>query len=417
LRRSKKVIWIVVIAAAATFAGLRIREAYSLQTESAGKKGKKGGGSRIVSVSVEAAREGSVREEILLTGSLRSKEQVEVTAKATGRVEKIMFELGDKVKSGDLIAELEDDELQQQVNRANASIAVVRASTKQRMAELENSKAHLARAETLLKEGLIPKADYESRLTAFQVVEAQIQLAHAQERQAQAELNELKIRLAQTRIYSPMTGVVARRHVDPGALLGPSTPILSVVNLSTMVTMANVPEREVGKLRVGNKAMVEVDAFSDRKFTGRIARISPVLDAATRSATVEVEIPNPDGGLKVEMFARVTLDLESSRRAVLIPREGLVYRGQQPGVYVHQASRPVFRPVETGLIVGNDVEILANLEAGTAIVTRGASMLREGDQVQLAGEGKGRKGEARRAGAEKEGNVKAEATPNGAAGR
>ncbi|MDX1979489.1 MAG: efflux RND transporter periplasmic adaptor subunit [Bryobacteraceae bacterium] len=395
----KKFAAILVAASLAGFMGFRIYEARKQHAE-APKKGAKKGGARIVSVSVGQARVGRVREEILLTGALRPKEQVDITAKATGRVEKLFFQLGDRVNKGDLIAELEDDELQQQVLRAKASLAVVRASTQQREAELRNSQANLTRANTLLKEGLIPKTDFESRQTEFQVVQAQIQLAKAQERQVQAEINELEIRLAQSRIYAPMAGVVARRYIDQGAVVSASTPIISLVNLNTMVTMANVPEREVGKLRIGNQAMIEVDAFAGQQFQGKVARISPVLDAATRSATVEVEIANTDHRLKAEMFARVTLDLESTHEAVIIPREGLVYRGQQPGVYATEHGKPVFRPIETGRTIGADVEVLANLDAGTAIVTRGATMLREGDEIRVADENAGGGAKQRASGTE-----------------
>ncbi|MEZ5402903.1 MAG: efflux RND transporter periplasmic adaptor subunit [Bryobacteraceae bacterium] len=382
--KPKVIIALVFVAAAAVLIGLRIRTAFAEHAEANAKAAKKKGGARVVSVSVGKAEYGHVREEILLTGSLRPKEQVDVVAKATGRVERLRFQLGDRINKGDLIAELEDDELQQQVQRATAALAVVQASSRQRQAELENAKAQLGRTESLMKEGLIPRTEYDSRRTAYEVSSAQLQLAKAQEGQAQAEINELKIRLAQTKIYAPMTGLVARRYVDEGALLSPATPIVSLVNMATMVTMANVPEREVGKLRAGNRAVVEVDAFGDRQFEGRVARIGPVLDAATRTATVEVEIPNREGGLKAEMFARVMLDLESTRQAVLIPREGLVYRGQQPGVYVTDNNRPTFRPVETGQTLGAKVEIVENLSAGDTIVLRGATMLREGDGIRIA---------------------------------
>lgn len=160
-------------------------------------------------------------------------------------------------------------------------------------------------------------------------------------------------------------------------------PILTLVNLSTMVTMAAVPEQEVGKLRIGTRARVEVDAFGEQSFEGRVARIAPVLDAATRSATVEVEIPNPGGRLKAEMFARVTLDLGAMRPALLIPRDGLVYRGSQPGVFMVDRGRSTFKPIETGQTLGNEVEVLANLQPGAQIVTRGSAMLREGDQLRI----------------------------------
>lgn len=381
MTKRRKIIFITLATLAGALAAVRIYSIYQKQKGADAAK-RPGAAERVVAVGVAVARTGLVRDEILLTGSLRPKEQVDVTAKVTGRVEKIAFELGDVVKKGELIAELESDEPEQQVKRASAALAVARASSLQRRAQLENSKADLDRAEMLLEEGLIPRQDYESRRTAYQVVEAQLQLAQAQEQEAQAQLNELKIRLSQSKIYAPMSGHVARRHVDVGALVNSATPIITLVNLATMVTMANVPEREVGKLRVGNKATIEVDAFGNARFAGRVARIGPVLDASTRSATVEVEIPNPDGGLKAEMFVRVLLDLGSTRPAVLIPREALVYRGQQAGVYLNQSGTPVFVPVDTGTAIDGEIEV-SSLKPGTSIVARGATMLREGDRIRI----------------------------------
>jgi len=383
LRKLKTIIGLAILIAAGVFFGLRVRQASQVQAEAAKKTATKKSAARVVSVSTGQARTGRMRQEILLTGSLRPKEQVEVTAKATGRVEKVTHQLGDFVKQGELVAILEDSELQQQVLRAQAALRVVDASARQRKAEMANSKASLGRSASLMKEGLIPKSEHETRQTEYEVVQAQLQLTEAQRGQAQAELNELKIRLEQTKIYASISGHVAKRHIDQGAVVSPSTPIVTLVNLSTMVTQANVPEHEVGKLRVGNEANIEVDAFPGKPFQGRVARISPVLDPATRTATVEVEIPNRESGLRAEMFARVRLDLGSLRDAVLIPREGLVYRGTQPGVFLIERNRALFRAIETGQTMGSDVEVLANLTPGTTIVTRGASMLREGDELQV----------------------------------
>ena len=128
------------------------------------------------------------------------------------------------------------------------------------------------------------------------------------------------------------------------------------------------------------------DAVTDR------ADGIPVLDAATRSALIEIDIANPNRVLKAEMFARINLDLGTMREATLIPRDGLVYRGQQPGVYVvEQENQPVFRAIETGMTRENEVEVLANLMPGTTIVGRGATMLRDGDRIAVAGAG-GKKG-------------------------
>lgn len=378
--------FLILVCVVVAFGAWRLRQSAPPQA-SGSRAGPGGPVVRKVSVTLVKAQTGVLHERLLLTGALKPKEQVDVTPKATGRVERILVNVGDPVKVGDLIAELEDAELQQQVNRAEAALAVAKASQTQREAELSNAKAELDRARQLLNDGLISSQDFEAKKTSYEVVQAQVRLAQAQGDQAEAELKELRIRLSQAKIYAPIPGHIAQRHVDVGALVSPTTPIVRVVNLVTMVTAASVPEREIGKLRVGNHAVVRVDAFGSHSFDGHVARISPVLDAATRSAAIEIEINNPEGLLKAEMFARVDLDLSSTRQAVLIPREGLVYRGQQPGVYLLDRDRPVFRPIETGLTQGDQVEVLANLEPGAVIIGRGASMLAEGDRVVVVGEG------------------------------
>ncbi len=361
---------------------------YELKQEDAAPKTAKKKGGRTVSVDMARAEVGQVRETLVLTGALKPKEMVDVTAKATGRLEKTHFRIGDTVKLGDLVAELEDSELEQRVRRAEAAIAVNSASVAQREAELGNVKANLERASQLFNEGLMAPQEYDQQKTSLAMVEAQVQLAEAQKQQSEAELRELKIQLEQTKIYAPMNGVVAVRYLDEGAVVSPSQPIVRIVSLSTMVSQGNVPERNVGKLRVGNIAEVRVDAIPDQVFHGRVSRISPVLDAATRSALIEIDIANPQRTLKAEMFARINLDLGTMREATLIPRDGLVYRGQQPGVYVvEQENVPVFRPIETGMTRENQVEVLANLEPGTEIVGRGATMLRDGDKIAVAGAG------------------------------
>ena len=387
----KRIIVILVILGFAGFVGYRAWDAYEAKQIADGKKAGKGGpgkkgaaAGQTVTVSVAEVRTGQVREEILITGSLQPLEQVDATAKLTGRVETMHVNVGDRVRRGDLLADLEDLELQQQVRRATASQEVVRATLDQRRAELANAEADLERSRQLMEGGLIPRQEYESKQTSFRVVQAQVQLTRAQGEQALAELNELKIRLEQMKITSPIDGIIAQRFVDVGAVISPATPVVRVVNLSTLVTRANVPEREVSKLRLGNRAQVVVDAFGDQTFDGIVARISPVMDAATRSALVEVEIPNRQGNLRAEMFARVQLDLASVRPAVLVPREALVYRGQQAGVYVLTGNRPMFRGVEPGISQGNEVEILSNLDPGTRIVSQGAAMVSDGITLQFA---------------------------------
>ena len=381
-------------------------------------KGKASGPSDVRTVTVETteSRMGQIRERLALTGALKPKEQVDVTPKAAGRVLRLLVNVGDTVGKDTLIAELEDDELQQQVNRAKASINVAGASLSQREAELANAKLNLQRAETLLKDGLIPRQQFEAEKTSVQVLEAQVELARAQQKQAEAELRELSIRLEQTKVYAPIHGQVSMRNVDVGALVGPSTPIVQIVNIKTLVTSTSVPESDVAKMRIGTGATIRVDAMPDQPFAGRVARISPVLDPSTRSATVEIEIPNPNMQLRAEMFVRVEMNLESSREAVIIPRQSLVYRGDSAGVYVVDRGKQTFRFIETGLTQEDHVEVLSNLTPGTVVVAKGASMLREGDIMKIVA-GPGANGEKRGTRAEAEGSAPKVAPVQGSGGR
>ena len=379
----KRVLTTVLLLAVIGFAAHRVWQRTQVRKQAGTKQSEASGIARVISVNVVEARDGRVRDRVEITGALKPKEQVDVSSKVTGRIIQIAGEVGSYVRRGDSIAGLEDSELVQQVRRATAAQAVVSATLQQRRAELGSAKADVDRAKLLLDSGLIARQDYDAKVTNYRVFQAQVALTEAQGEQAAAELRTLNIQQEQMRIKAPISGFVAQRYVDVGAVVSPTTPIVRLVNLSTLVTVANVPERQVGKIRQGMRALVHVDAHSDTAFEGRVARIAPVLDPATRTAFVEIEIPNRSNLLRAEMFARVTLQLESLRKAVLIPRESLVYRGTQAGVFVVEESRPMFRPIETGSAEGQEVEVLGNLAAGAAVVSRGAAMVSEGDRIKI----------------------------------
>ena len=160
---------------------------YEVTRESAAPAKKQAG--RIVNVDLTAAHVGQVREELLLTGSLKPKEIVDVSPKSTGRIERSHFLVGDRVKGGVLVAEIEDDELEQQVRRSEAALAVSKANISSRKAELANSVASLERAKLLFDEELLSPQEYQQARTSLEVMEAQLELAEAQAQQSMAELS------------------------------------------------------------------------------------------------------------------------------------------------------------------------------------------------------------------------------------
>ena len=343
------------------------------------------GGGRPQLVEVATVRQGSIREQVSLVGSLKPLERVDVTPKITGRLKTVLVQVGDPVKQGQLIAELEDDELGQQELRFQASLAVTQANHSQREAELENARAERERAANLVEEGLISPQSWDTIQTRYRVVESQLKLAQAQVQQATADLQELRIRKQQTKLMSPMDGYVGRRYLDPGALLNPNAPVVTVLQLSRMVTEVSVPEQYLSRLRVGNSAKISVDALQGQVFEGKVARISPLLDTATRTSAVEIEIANPAAQLKAEMFARIQMDLGTERSVLLVPREAVVLRGQQAGVNVLQDDKVKFHPIQPGLSTDEGVEILDGLELGVTVITRGSQALRDGDAVTVPG--------------------------------
>jgi RND family efflux transporter MFP subunit len=364
--------------------GFRLYQELGGEEAIAGPGGRAGGpASRGQLVEAAAPERTTITDRLSLIGSLQAKQQVEVTPKVSGRLLEVRVDRGSRVRAGQIVARLEDDELRQQVRRAEAAHRVARASLAQREAELANREMELERYRNLSDDGVVSAQQLETASTNVQVTRAQMSLAEAQIAQAEAELEELRIRLGQTEIASPMNGIVATRYGDAGALLSSSTPIFLILDLSTMLTVINVPEREINKIAVGSEAKVTVDALAGEMFSGRVVRISPILDPQTRTAPVEIELENTGEHLKAEMFARVDLDLQTEREALLVPRDALVYRNDRQGVFVVDAETARFQPVTTGLTEGELVEIVEGVGDLDVVVSRGASLLQNGDPVQV----------------------------------
>jgi len=389
--RIKHLFIILPLVALAGFIGYKVFQAVKAKSEiqqtatgqPGGGRGGPGGGGRAQTVQTGAVTSGKISEKITLTGSLRAKERVDVNPKIQGRIVGITVDTGQAVARGALIAEIEDDEIKQQVERSKAAIAVVDASIAQREAELNNAKAEMDRKRQLVEAGLLSRIELDSLETRYRVAQSQLELARAQRRQSEAEQRELNIRQSQTRVYSPINGIVAKRHVDIGAMASAATPVVTVVSVSPMVIEAQASERDIARIRRGSPVNVTVDSLPGQIFAGRVMRISPLLDPQTRNGLVEIEIPNRNGMLKGEMFARIELDLGSQRETALLPRDALVYRGEQPGVYVIESEKAKFQPVATGLTQEDKVEVVNGLKAGDVVITRGSNLLKDGDRVRV----------------------------------
>jgi RND family efflux transporter MFP subunit len=332
----------------------------------------------------------AVTEELPVVGNLIGAATVEVVPKLSGRLEAVNVRLGDRVSQGQVLARVDDREIRQQVAQAQASFEVAQATVRQREADLKFAETNLERSRSLFNRQLLPQQTLDDAEARFQSSQAQLDLARAQFNQAQARLEELKITLTNTLIASPVDGFVGKRHLDPGAFVSTNAPVVSVVDIRFVRLVVNLVEKDLRRIEVGSGAIANVDAFPDERFEGRVARVAPVLDPSTRTAEIEIEIPNPDFRLKPGMYARVRLTVGQREEAVVIPRNAVVTVGGQRGVFVvdrgDEGVIARFAPITTGLENQERSEVLKGVSPGQQVVTVGAAALRDGDRVRLAGE-------------------------------
>jgi RND family efflux transporter MFP subunit len=403
-------------------------------------------------VEFAVAKRAPVSEQILVVGNLIGAATVQVVPRVNGRLSDVNVKLGDSVRRGQTIAKVEDSEIQEQVRQAQAAHKVAEATVRQRDADLKLAKTNKDRSESLYKRQLLPQQTYDDTVARLEAAQAQNDLANAQFDQARARLEELKITLQNTIIASPVDGFVSKRFSDAGAFVGPNSPVAAVVDIRTVRMVANLVEKDMKRVPAGTSAAVEVDAFPGEKFAGRVSRVAPVFDPATRTAEMEIEIPNSDYRLKPGMYSRVVLTVDSRPNALTVPRNALVEVEGKPGVFITSAGResggqgargqhPVqpasapgansgdatggnaanggsppggstltvkFIPVETGIRDGEHIEIKSGLNEGARVITTGAGALKDGDRVVAAstdtrsrGERANREGAAQRQGSDK----------------
>src|SRR5688572_5698665 len=376
-----------------------------------GRGGRRGGGAGgfgggqfgrpPLTVELAKAARATIQSDITLVGNLIGQATVAVASRAAGRVESVSVRLGDRVTRGQRLAKIEDFEIQEQVKQAEAAQQVSEATIRQREADLKLAQTNAERSRNLFERQLLPKQTLDDNEARYQSAIASVDLARAQSSQSKARLDELRINLANTIIISPVTGFVSKRTIDPGAFVSQNVPVVDVVDISTVRLVANVVEKDLKELQTGNTTRVEVDAFPGEVFTGRIARVSPVLDPATRTAPIEIEVPNSAARLKPGMYARVSVTTSTNKQALVVPATSIVDLGGRRGVFTPLNESAVFRALDVGTEQEDIVEVLGGLAEGDIVITTGSSALRDGDRIVLPGgaaAGRGRRGAGAAAG-------------------
>jgi RND family efflux transporter MFP subunit len=423
MRKTLLVVIVAVVALAGFMVYGRSKDAAATEGAGAGTAAGGRGGGRAgrppMPVEFATVKRAPLAERVLVVGNLIGAATVQAVPKINGRLHSVDVQLGDPVRRGQIIAKVEDREIQEQVRQAEAAYRVAEATIRQREADLKLAQTNLERNRSLLDRQLLPKQTFDDTDARHQAAVAQLDLAKAQFEQSKARLDELKINLANTVISSPVDGFVGKRFLDPGASVSPNVPVASLVDIRTVRMVANLVERDVRRVTVGTHADIDVDAYPGETFTGRVSRVAPVFDPATRTAEMEIEVPNPGFRLKPGMYARVQLTVAVRPDAITVPSNAVVRLDGKAGVFVADArgggpsggggAAPAgttgkatssddkslsakFVAIETGINDGKNVEIVKGVRDGARVITTGAGALKDGDRVVAATPSGGRRG-------------------------
>ncbi|MDQ3169711.1 MAG: efflux RND transporter periplasmic adaptor subunit, partial [Acidobacteriota bacterium] len=353
----------------------------------AGRMGGPGGGRPPMSVDAEAARPADLNDELQVVGNLVGNATVDVVPKVGGRLASVRARIGDVVSRGQVIATIEDNEIREQVRQAEAGGQVAQATIRQRQADLKFAQTNLDRARSLFARQLLARQALDDAEAQQQASAAQLDLARAQAAQSSSRLQELRITLSNTIIRSPVDGFVGARLLDQGGFASTNQPVFSVVDIRPVRLVASLVERDFRRVRAGTQAIVGVDAFPGEQFNGLVARVAPVFDPQTRTAQMEIEVPNPSGRLKPGMYARVTLRVAEKKGVLTVPRNAVVDRNDAKVVFVVEEAVARQRIIEVGIQGPDRVEVTAGLREGERVVTTGAAALQDGDRIALPNAG------------------------------
>lgn len=358
-------------------------------------------------VQAEPVRQDSVRRSVDIVGTLAAVDEVTISSEADGKVAKILADLGDRVRAGQLLVQLDNEKQQyafaQQQAALARTLAQYGASDSEHLPELEDTpdarraNADLVqatqaydRASELFKRTLISQQALDDAKAALQSKRAIYNSAiqNAKNLRASIQASEATMKLAarqlrDTEIRAPFDGFVQKRSVNMGELVKTQMPVMAIVRLDPLKVTAEIPEKMAPWINAGQPVDLKVDAFQDRTFTGKVSRISPAVNTSTRSFPFEALIPNKDAVLKPGTFARVHIESGKIDSVLTVPYAALQYRYGVNRVFVVSGDKLALRELSVGERVGDRIEVMSGVKAGERVAITDVDSLADGAAVTL----------------------------------
>lgn len=294
---------------------------------------------RPVPVEVAQIQHGPIALQRTFSGELAARAQFVVAPKVSGRVERVLVNIADTVKQGQVVAELDNDEYVQAVAQAQADLEVAAANLSKARSDLETANREFKRTELLLKRGIASDSEFDAVRQDQLSKQAQLKVAEAQVAKAESSLETANIRLRYTEVTAGWAGggedrVVAERYVDEGQTVAANAPLLLIVELNPIIGVVFVTEGDYAHLKPGQPVSLTSDAYPGEQYPGSIDRIAPIFRQSTRQARIEMTIDNPQHRLKPGMFIRAQVVLSRVPEATIVPEQALTIRDDRSGVFI-----------------------------------------------------------------------------------
>ena len=337
-----------------------------------------------VAVEIDSVRYEPIQEIREFIGTVYPMYQYVVAPKVAGRIIELKKRIGDWVERDEIIVRIDDAEYQQAVLEAEANLRIAQASLKETQSQFALAKQELDRVRSLQEKGIASPSELDAALTNYDAQQSRLKLAQAQVEQRQASLKSARIRLGYTVLNATEPGFIGERFVDEGAMLSSNAPVVTVIGIERVIIRTTIVEKDYGRIRTGQSAVAEVDAFPSEKFTGIVARIAPMLQETSRVANMEIEVQNDSLLLKPGMFTRVYVILDEKDYAQVVPREAIVSRNGDNGIFVVDSTGSIARyyPIEIGIATEHKIEIVSP-ELSSIIITLGQHLLEDGSPIIL----------------------------------
>ncbi len=313
--------------------------------------------------------------QLALPGDVRAFEETKIYARADGYLLKWNSDIGAKVEAGQVLAEIDTPELDQELNQSRAALA-------QAHANLVLARSSAERWQRLLKDRAVSQQEVDEKTSALAAREADVKAAEA----AVARLEKLS---SFKEVRAPFAGTITRRHVDTGALIragGNASALFDLAQTDTLRVQVNVPQAYLRDIAIGSTVAIAVAEYPGRAFPGKVLRTSGAFDATTRTMLTEIEVPNRNGELFPGIHVDVQLTLAQANPPIVVPARAVIIRGEGLQVAeVDDANAIRLQKVQAGRDLGRTVEIVSGLSDGARIVTNPTDTLVEGMPVRIAG--------------------------------